>query len=215
MPRKEKKYHYIYKTTCSLTKRFYFGMHSTDNLDDGYLGSGKILKRSIIKNGSQNHNCEILEFLNNRDLLKIREREIVNESLLQNTFCMNLMVGGDGGFISEEQQLRRAKIATSIFQEKMKNDPEFRKSFTKKVSESAKRQHKEGKGVIPDWTGKKHSEKTKEKIGKAVSKTQSGSKNSQYGTCWITNEKENKKIHKGDLIPEGWRLGRKILKTNP
>ena len=40
-----------------------------------------------------------------------------------------------------------------------------------------------------------------------------GTDNSQYGTCWITNEIENKKIHKGDLIPEGWRLGRRIKTT--
>jgi hypothetical protein len=52
---------------------------------------------------------------------------------------------------------------------------------------------------------KKHSEETKQKIREA---DRTGNKNSQYGTCWITNEKESKKIHKGDLIPKGWRLGR-------
>lgn len=36
------------------------------------------------------------------------------------------------------------------------------------------------------------------------------SANSQFGTCWITNEKENKKIPKGNTIPNGWRLGRKM-----
>jgi hypothetical protein len=36
--------------------------------------------------------------------------------------------------------------------------------------------------------------------------------NSQFGTCWITNGKENKKIFKGDNIPNGWRLGR-VIKT--
>lgn len=35
-----------------------------------------------------------------------------------------------------------------------------------------------------------------------------GTKNSQYGKCWITNEIENKKIYKGDEIPKGFRLGR-------
>jgi len=39
-----------------------------------------------------------------------------------------------------------------------------------------------------------------------------GKENSQYGTCWITNDVESKKIHKGDAIPEGWRLGRKVKK---
>ncbi len=38
-----------------------------------------------------------------------------------------------------------------------------------------------------------------------------GIKNSQYGTMWITNEKENKKIKKNASIPAGWRKGRTIL----
>lgn len=32
-----RKYHYIYKTTCLITNRYYIGMHSTDNLEDGYI----------------------------------------------------------------------------------------------------------------------------------------------------------------------------------
>jgi len=43
------------------------------------------------------------------------------------------------------------------------------------------------------------------KKGKAV-----GNKNSQYGTMWITDGKENKKIKKESLIPEGWYKGRKV-----
>ena len=35
-----------------------------------------------------------------------------------------------------------------------------------------------------------------------------GQKNSQYGTIWITNEKENKKIKKDENIPNFWRRGR-------
>jgi len=58
------------------------------------------------------------------------------------------------------------------------------------------------------WTGRKHSEKTKRKIGEKNSISQKGSSNSQYGKCWITNNIESKKICKGDLIPDGWRLGR-------
>jgi hypothetical protein len=33
----EKKYNYIYKTTNILTNEYYIGMHSTNNLNDGYL----------------------------------------------------------------------------------------------------------------------------------------------------------------------------------
>jgi hypothetical protein len=54
------------------------------------------------------------------------------------------------------------------------------------------------------------SKETKTKIGEANSFRQKGSKNSQFGTMWITNGIENKKIKKDlDNIPEGWYKGRR------
>jgi hypothetical protein len=53
---------------------------------------------------------------------------------------------------------------------------------------------------------------------KAQSLGQLGTNNSQYGTKWITNLVEEKKINKNLPIPEGWYIGRKskyeILKRN-
>lgn len=96
MPRKSKKYHYIYKTTCSLTKRFYYGMHSTDNLDDNYLGSGTELIKSIKRYGKEYHIKEILEYLDNRKELKKREAALINEEVKKDPLCMNLAKGGGG-----------------------------------------------------------------------------------------------------------------------
>ena len=96
MARKPHTYHYIYKTICTITNKFYIGMHSTANLNDGYIGSGKRLRYSILKYGYDNHTREILEFLPDRISLKAREAEIVNENLLSDPFCMNLAKGGGG-----------------------------------------------------------------------------------------------------------------------
>ena len=73
MGRPQKKYHYIYKTTNLKNGKFYVGMHSSDNLNDGYLGSGTRLRRSIRKNGKENFKIEILEFFPNRLSLSLRE----------------------------------------------------------------------------------------------------------------------------------------------
>ena len=94
----KRKYHYIYKTTCLITNRYYIGMHSTENLEDGYIGSGKRLWHSIKKHGKENHVCEILEFLPGRKELAAREAQLVNEELLDDDLCMNLNVGGNGGW---------------------------------------------------------------------------------------------------------------------
>ena len=53
-----KKYHFLYQTKNIITNMTYIGRHSTDNLNDGYLGSGTILKRAIKKYGK--HNFEII-----------------------------------------------------------------------------------------------------------------------------------------------------------
>jgi len=74
-------------------------MHSTSNLNDGYMGSGKRLWLSINKHGKKNHTKEILEFLDDRESLINREIQLVNEDILNDSMCMNLMKGGKGGFI--------------------------------------------------------------------------------------------------------------------
>lgn len=48
----------------------------------------------------------------------------------------------------------------------------------------------------------------REKHARAMSISQTGEGNSQYGTCWITNGNENKKISLEEEIPEGWSFGR-------
>ena len=81
-----------------------------------------------------------------------------------------------------------------------------------KISERSKKQWENGTFKWKDnWTGKKHKEETKKLIGEKNSINQLGNKNSQFGTCWITNGNENKKIKKDNEIPNGWKIGRKIL----
>ena len=95
MAKKEKKYHYIYKITNKLTNRYYIGMHSTDKLDDGYLGSGKILTRSIRKYGKDKFVKEILEYCDDRKSLSEMEAEYITEIVVKDKLCMNLTQGGE------------------------------------------------------------------------------------------------------------------------
>jgi hypothetical protein len=62
------------------------------------MGSGKAIKFSIKRYGKENHRVEILEVVENRELLAERERAIVTLSKVKNGKCMNLKVGGIGGF---------------------------------------------------------------------------------------------------------------------
>lgn len=210
-------------------------MHSTDNLNDGYVGSGKRLWYSINKHGKENHVCEILEFCKDRQSLKSRETEIVNEEMLQTLNCMNLALGGGGsssGFEnindSSNAHIERCKKgrhnADKILFEKYGKD--FRKvmgilAAKSHTQESRKLAGKNALNTIFEkyehgyTLGINHTNETKQKISTANKGRQTGRNNSQYGTCWIYSEIEqiNKKILKEDLylyLNDGWKQGRKI-----
>lgn len=91
-----RKYHIIYKTTCKITGRFYIGLHSTDDLNDSYLGSGVRLIRSVRKYGKEQHRREILEILETRALASEREVELITPELRADPLCLNCGSGGLG-----------------------------------------------------------------------------------------------------------------------
>ena len=209
MSKNGKKYFYIYKTTNLINGKYYIGMHTTNDLNDGYLGSGKHLFNSIKKYGKDNFINEILEFLPNKEELIKREREIINEDILNDPNSMNLQPGGGGGLSTDEhkKKFHRAGGLSTLHLlekyriehfEKMKVDVVYRENYIDKIKGNQ------------NWLGKQHKEESKKKIGEANAIKQKGDLNSQFGTCWITNGVENKKINKDSTIPDGWELGRKL-----
>lgn len=72
-------------------------MHSTNNLEDGYLGSGKLLQKAIKKYGKHNFKREILHKLDTFEEMVTKEKEIVTEEYLKSKNTYNLCQGGRGG----------------------------------------------------------------------------------------------------------------------
>jgi|TARA_B110000459_G_C16379552_1_gene389172 group I intron endonuclease len=202
---KVKKHHFIYKTTNLLNDKYYVGMHSTNNLKDGYMGSGKRLRYSIRKYGVENFKLEILEWFDSREALVERETQLVNVDLIKDEMCLNLKPGGQGGFVNDEHAKKfhsaGGKAVLQMFgklhQQKMKTDLEYRENVCMKLR---------GRNT---FGGKSHSDESKKKMSESSKGKGVGSSNSQFGTCWITNGNESKKIYKGDIIPKEWHLGRK------
>ena len=93
---KEKKYNYLYKVTCNLDNSVYIGVHSTDNINDGYRGSGTLLRRKIEKHGWENFTKEILSHYSTRKEVLTAEAEHVNPAFLKLEHVMNLVTGGGG-----------------------------------------------------------------------------------------------------------------------
>lgn len=53
--------HYIYKTTNLINNETYIEVHSTNNVNDGFIGSGKNLKQAIEQHGISNFKTEIIK----------------------------------------------------------------------------------------------------------------------------------------------------------
>jgi len=215
-------YYIIYKTTNTVNGKVYIGKHKTKDLDDGYLGSGKLLQRAIEKYGVENFAREIIHLCKTEEDMNTKEREIVTEDFCLREDTYNLCVGGAGGFsyinrnrfnvdIVEQRKRKPSIISTAAHnggkKKKwlMENDVKHRQQSLKKMSKGLKEYYVNNEG---HFLGKTHTEETKKKMSLAKKGKVNGNKNSQYGTMWITNGKENKKIKKESLIPAGWYRGR-------
>lgn len=164
-------YYTIYKTTNVLNEKFYIGKHQTKNLDDGYLGSGKLLKRAIKKHGIENFKKEILHVFDTEEEMNAKEKELV----VLSEASYNLCPGGHGGFgyinslpTTKENRSNAGKLGKIALEEKKKNDFNYKLKVTKNHSDGLKRSHKNGNGHITEkflkhFTGKTHSEEWKKK----------------------------------------------------
>ena len=88
-------YRYLYKITCtvgSFKDKFYFGQHTTEDLDDGYKGSGKKLLK-YYKKHPNDYIKEIISFHNSQEELNEAEYELIHP-YLNTKDCLNLKEGG-------------------------------------------------------------------------------------------------------------------------
>ena len=88
-------FHIVYKTTNKITSKYYVGVHSTNDLNDGYLGSGHSLKRAILKYGKDNFERQIIAMFNERDEALYFEKSVVTKELVCDPNCYNSIVGGN------------------------------------------------------------------------------------------------------------------------
>jgi hypothetical protein len=204
----------IYKTVNIINGKYYIGKHKTSNLDDGYLGSGKILKSAITKYGEQNFHKEILHLCESEEHMNLVEKILVVPDRETN---YNICDGGQGGwsYLNKNGLNNANKDWSKITPNLAKKLSRYRKNILansveekQRFFEIGKKGRQKAKELYPKGTfyGKSHTEDHKQKMSLIMKEKQSGEKNSQYGTCWINKGQQNKKIKKEDL--DKWlRLG--------
>jgi hypothetical protein len=107
--------HYVYKTTCLINNKYYYGVHTEKRESDGYIGCGVVsqgtannLKSkgvksyfidSVVKYGYKNFKKEILREFENVDDAYLFEESLITDEELNNSMCMNIKRGGAGGVV--------------------------------------------------------------------------------------------------------------------
>jgi N-methylhydantoinase B/oxoprolinase/acetone carboxylase alpha subunit len=174
------------------------------------MGSGKLLGYAIKLYGIENFHKEILHVFDNEDEMNRMEAEIVNEEFIMRDDVYNICVGGQGGFsyvnkhvIDREHWSNNRKI-TNDKHSHMLDEWGAKGGRNSKPCENFLIASK------TSFSGKSHTDETKEKIRQKNSLNQSGSGNSQFGKMWITNGIDNMKISRTSEIPQGWSKGRKM-----
>lgn len=137
----------IYKTTCLANGKIYVGQHKTTVIEDGYLGSGKLIRRAIKKHDIDQFEREILAECTCREDANAQEEFWIKE--LDST---NIEIGYNitshawgGQPMTEETREKLSKARKGIprseeFKAKLrgKKKPPVSEETRKKRSESAK-----------------------------------------------------------------------------
>lgn len=192
-----KRHNIFYRTTNQINWKYYFGIHSTDDLNDGYLGTGKLIKRAIKFHGKESFHLTIIQDYPTRKEASDHEKLAVTMFQVEDENCYNIKTGGDNEctYIMTDEHRRKLCGRTG------NKNPNFGKKLSeetkKKISEKntgrivsietrkkmSERQlgenhHTSGKTLeqMPHF-GMKHSDESKDKMRIA----HSGDKNHFYG----------------------------------
>lgn len=169
-------HYYLYEIKNIVNGKIYVGVHKTHNLNDGYMGSGKVIKRAIEKYGLDSFVKTILETFDTVEQMYAREKEIVNDEFLSRTDVYNLRRGGTGGFdFINSNNLVPADVSSKGGKAIAARGGGFlgrthKDSSKIKMSESRK-------GREPGFKDCHHTDETKRKIGDANRTKSLGNKN--------------------------------------
>jgi len=138
--------YFVYETRNKVNGKRYRGVHGCVDLDDGYLGSGVLLKKAIKKYGVENFERTILFIHTSRELAYLKEKELVTMSIVKSGEFYNLKEGGIGGELSESTKTKISKTKTGTMIGE--NNPHYGKTHSEEVRRKI--------GDRPYLTGKDH-----------------------------------------------------------
>jgi hypothetical protein len=196
----EKHFNYIYVITNLVNNKKYIGDHSTNCLDDGYLGSGKpLFENAKRKYGRKNFSKEILEFFNTKQKAFSAQEKFIYEynTLAPNGYNLSptgglrvsgchsketiekIRNGNLGQKRSKETKEKLSESHTGLIQPHSDRTKEKLSIALKGKNVGKKRTEKFKENLRGLNVGKKHSKETKHKMQKNHTKCWEGKKFSE------------------------------------
>lgn len=183
-------YYIVYKITNTYNNKCYVGAHRTMNIDDGYMGSGVVIRRLISMYDISSFKKEVLFVYDNEKEMFEKEVELI--ASLHPEY--NISSGGEHCGYGSDNIANRPDVRKRILQS-------FRETLDKRKEENKWVSSRRGRklsaehvvnmrlGVKKSWDtgantgflGKSHTVDAKKRIGLKNSRSQSGMKNSQFG----------------------------------
>jgi len=157
----------IYKTTNLVNGKFYWGVHSSLDENDGYLGSGITLRKAIKKYGKENFRRVTKLLYDTAEEAYEGEAFIVDKEMVENPASYNMHLGGKGGSLPGNGNGRFGKKNSKehIMKSVLSNNGGKGYWFGKCLPEEMKKKIGESqKGRIGGMKGKRHSEETKKRM---------------------------------------------------
>ena len=165
---KPQKFYFVYKITNMINQKFYYGVHYTHEFNDGYFGSGLLIKKAINKYGIENFEKTMIHVYDNREEAYNKEKEILAE-VLTNKDCYNIAKGGTGGdtisFNPNKIEIRK-KVRATLNSMSEERKMEISKKRSRKGSDNGMFQSARF-GELNPMYGKIQSDETKQKISLA------------------------------------------------
>ena len=172
-----RKFNFVYKTTNLVNGKIYVGVHTTDKLNDGYIGSGRALLKAIEKYGKSNFKREIIEMCESEDQAYDLEALIVDEEWVNSPYTYNIRTGGYEGQRSKwSPEHREWMLKNRSYKGEL--NPNFGKGY-RQSGERNGRHRKNFKGDIKQ-VSLKISKKLKET---SLNKKENNSASKEYYLC--------------------------------
>lgn len=227
------KYHFIYHIRILIGSKknyFYVGLHSTNNIDDGYCGSGTVVK-DIIKSyrergykDNEIYKRTIITFATSRKEVVELEAMYVDKNILLNEYSLNEKTGGDANVEYSDELCKKISDANKG-KFTGENNPMFgtrhsdeTRAKMSKAAQGRKHSDETCAKIAKSNTGRKHSDETIAKMSK--NNGMKGKKNQDFMTeseikKWCKNISKGVSsltwVHNDELKKDARKKGEELI----